>query len=181
MAKLQVYSDKTAPTPITDKGAIKDYLAQINIGFERWQTHENLGSDVSSEEILAAYDSEIAVLSKQNGYKTADVIDIYPTTPNLDTMLAKFDKEHWHDEDEVRFIIEGLGIFYIHPETGPVVAVTVTSGDLLVVPKDTKHWFHLDEERRVRAIRLFQDTSGWTPQYTETDTAVAYPLHQLVA
>ncbi len=178
MATLQVYNE-TAPTRITEQDAIKDYLAQINIGFERWETDESLGSDASSEDVLAAYSAEITALSEQNNYQTADVIDIYPTTPNLDAMLAKFDKEHWHDEDEVRFIIEGLGIFHIHPEKGPVVAITVTAGDLIVVPKDTKHWFHLGENRRIRAIRLFQNTSGWAPRYTETDTAVAYPIHQL--
>ena len=180
MATLQVYNEAT-PTPITDQDAVKAYLAQLNIGFERWPLHESLGNDASNEDILAAYDGEITSLSQQNGYTTADVINIYPTTPNLDAMLAKFDKEHWHDEDEVRFILEGVGIFHIHPETGPVVAITVTGGDLLVVPKDTKHWFHLDQARRVCAIRLFQDTSGWTPHYTETDTAVDYPLEQLLA
>ncbi|MBE9066755.1 cupin domain-containing protein, partial [Leptolyngbya cf. ectocarpi LEGE 11479] len=174
MAKLQVY-DGATPTCITDQSAVKDYLAKINIGFERWPTHADLGSGTSSDDILAAYDSEVALLSKQNGYTTADVINIEATMPNLDAMLAKFDKEHWHDEDEVRFILDGLGIFHINPPDRPVVAVTVTAGDLLVVPKGTKHWFHLGSERRVCAIRLFQDTRGWAPHYTPTDTAVSYP------
>ena len=43
------------------------------------------------------------------------MIDVRPETPNLDVMLAKFNREHWHDEDEVRFIIEGRGLFHIHP------------------------------------------------------------------
>ena len=30
-------------------------------------------------------------------------------------MLAKFSIEHRHDEDEVRFIVEGRGLFHIHP------------------------------------------------------------------
>ena len=30
-------------------------------------------------------------------------------------MLDKFSSEHWHDEDEVRFIVEGRGLFHIHP------------------------------------------------------------------
>ena len=30
-------------------------------------------------------------------------------------MLNRFNSEHWHDEDEVRFIIEGRGLFHIHP------------------------------------------------------------------
>jgi 1,2-dihydroxy-3-keto-5-methylthiopentene dioxygenase len=36
------------------------------------------------------------------------------------------------------------------------------------VPKGTHHWFDLCSDRRIRAIRLFQDQAGWTPHYTKT-------------
>ena len=48
-------------------------------------------------------------------------------TPNLDVMLAKFNKEHWHDEDEVRFIIEGRGLFHINAGDS-VFVLEVTGG-----------------------------------------------------
>jgi 1,2-dihydroxy-3-keto-5-methylthiopentene dioxygenase len=99
---------------------------------------------------------------------TADVIDVTAATPGLDAMLAKFSREHWHDEDEVRFIIQGRGIFHIHPRAGPVAAIEVESGDLIRVPRGTWHWFDLCADRRIRAIRLFQDPTGWTPRYTES-------------
>ena len=83
-------------------------------------------------------------------------------------MLAKFDREHWHDEDEVRFIISGGGVFHIHSKTGEVVAIEVSAGDLIRVPRGTLHWFNLCADRRIRAIRLFQDKSGWTPHYTDS-------------
>ena len=44
-------------------------------------------------------------------------------------------------------------------------AIEVGAGDLISVPRDTKHWFDLCDDRRIRAIRLFQDMSGWTPYY----------------
>jgi 1,2-dihydroxy-3-keto-5-methylthiopentene dioxygenase len=99
---------------------------------------------------------------------TADVIDVTSATPNLDAMLNKFNSEHWHDEDEVRFIVEGRGLFHIHPKTGPVFSIEVEAGDLIRVPKGTLHWFDLCGDRRIRAIRLFQDMSGWTPHYTQS-------------
>ena len=71
---------------------------------------------------------EIDRLKALGGYVTADVIDVKPETPNLDAMLAKFRREHWHDEDEVRFILEGSGIFFIHPRTRPVFAIEVAAG-----------------------------------------------------
>jgi 1,2-dihydroxy-3-keto-5-methylthiopentene dioxygenase len=49
-----------------------------------------------------------------------------------------------------------------------VVSITVEAGDLICVPRGTLHWFDLCQERRIRAIRLFQDSSGWTPHYTES-------------
>ena len=89
-----------------------------------------------------------------------------PGTPGLEPMLARFNREHWHDEDEVRFIIRGRGLFHIHPRIGSVVAVEVEGGDLIRVPRGTWHWFDLCAEREIRAIRLFQNASGWTPHYT---------------
>ena len=103
---------------------------------------------------------EIDALKARGGYVTADVIDVKPDTPNLDMMLAKFSREHWHDEDEVRFIIEGRGLFHVHPEQGDVFAIEVEAGDLIRVPRGTHHWFDLCADRRIRAIRLFQDTLG---------------------
>jgi 1,2-dihydroxy-3-keto-5-methylthiopentene dioxygenase len=83
-------------------------------------------------------------------------------------MLARFNREHWHDEDEVRFIIQGRGIFHVHPKNAPVVAIEVGAGDLIRVPRGTWHWFDLCGDRQIRAIRLFQDKAGWTPQYTDS-------------
>ena len=36
------------------------------------------------------------------------------------------------------------------------------------VPRGTLHWFDLCGDRCIRAIRLFQDISGWTPHYTSS-------------
>jgi 1,2-dihydroxy-3-keto-5-methylthiopentene dioxygenase len=98
---------------------------------------------------------------------------VKPETPNLDAMLARFDKEHTHAEDEVRFILAGRGIFFLHLD-GKVVSVEVGPGDMLRVPRGTTHWFTLCQERRIRAIRWFQQTSGWTPEYTGSGVDAGY-------
>jgi 1,2-dihydroxy-3-keto-5-methylthiopentene dioxygenase len=147
---------------------VRDYLRGIGITYERWEPSHELPAGASAAEVLAAYAPEIDRLKADGGYVTADVIDVSPATPGLDAMLNRFNSEHWHDEDEVRFIIEGRGLFHIHPREGKVVSITVEAGDLLRVPRGTWHWFDLCQEKRIRAIRLFQDTSGWTPHYTES-------------
>jgi 1,2-dihydroxy-3-keto-5-methylthiopentene dioxygenase len=151
---------------IREQSAVREYLAGIDIEYERWETTGELAEDASAEQVLSAYGTQIEELKRRGGYATADVIDVNPDTPGLDTMLAKFNIEHQHDEDEVRYIIAGSGLFHIHPPQGPVVAIEVEAGDLIRVPRGTLHWFDLCGDRRIRAIRLFQDKSGWTPHYT---------------
>ena len=153
---------------------VRDYLATIGIEYERWPSDGKLPPDASGEDILNAYGEQIEQLKARGGYVTADVIDVNPETPNLSAMLAKFSIEHWHDEDEVRYIVAGRGLFHIHPKSGPVVAIEVEAGDLIRVPRGTLHWFDLCGDKKIRAIRLFQDTSGWTPHYTHSKVDKGY-------
>src|SRR5262252_5446697 len=171
MATVTIPDEKKTLTQVAE---VRDYLAGIGITYERWEPSHELPAGASAVEVLAAYAPEIDRLKAEGGYVTADVIDVSPATPGLDAMLNRFNSEHWHDEDEVRFIIEGRGIFHIHPREGKVVSITVEAGDLLRVPHGTWHWFDLCEERRIRAIRLFQDMSGWTPHYTQSGVDRGY-------
>jgi len=155
---------------ITDKAEIAEYLATCGIDYEYWPGPPSVAEDASAEAVLNAYATKIEELKERGGYVTADVIDVNSQTPGLEQMLAKFNREHWHSEDEVRFIVGGRGLFHIHPKGGPVVSIEVETGDLIRVPHKTLHWFDLCNDRRIRAIRLFQDTAGWTPHYTESGT-----------
>ena len=165
MASIRIPSEAAT---LTDRGAVSAFLGKYGIDYERWRPDHAVAADATADEVLAAYSGEIEALKTRGGYATADVIDVKPETPNLDVMLAKFNREHWHDEDEVRFIIEGRGLFHVHIPGEPVFAIEVEAGDLIRVPRGTHHWFDLCSERRIRAIRLFQDTSGWTPHYTDS-------------
>jgi 1,2-dihydroxy-3-keto-5-methylthiopentene dioxygenase len=151
---------------LREQDDVRDYLAGIGIDYERWEAAADLASDATAEQVLTEYSQQIEELKRRGGYVTADVIDVHPNTPGLDAMLSKFNIEHRHDEDEVRYIIAGRGLFHIHPQQGPVVAIEVEAGDLIRVPRGTLHWFDLCGDRRIRAIRLFQDKSGWTPHYS---------------
>lgn len=154
---------------IEGEGPVREFLHSQGVDYERTSASHPVAPGASAEELLAAYKDKIDELKARGGYVTADVIDVFPHTPNLDVMLNKFNSEHWHDEDEVRFIVEGRGLFHIHPKDGgPVFAIEVEAGDLIRVPRGTHHWFDLCSDRRIRAIRLFQDMSGWTPHYTNS-------------
>jgi 1,2-dihydroxy-3-keto-5-methylthiopentene dioxygenase len=165
MATLKVHDDGRT---LTGEQEVRDFLAVRGIDYERWPTAHAVEAGAPAEAVLRAYADEIERLKRKGGYVTADVIDVTAATPGLEGMLARFSREHWHDEDEVRFIVEGRGLFHIHPPPGPVFALEVEQGDLIRVPRGTWHWFDLCGERRIRAIRLFQDVAGWTPHYTES-------------
>jgi 1,2-dihydroxy-3-keto-5-methylthiopentene dioxygenase len=164
MAAIKIPAENRTLTKPDDVTA---FLAARGIEYERWTPSRELPADATSDAVLDAYAQQIDALKARGGYVTADVIDVKSDTPNLDTMLAKFNREHWHDEDEVRFILEGRGLFHIHADDG-VFVLEVTTGDLIRVPRGTHHWFDLCAEKRIRAIRLFQDQSGWTPHYTDS-------------
>ena len=153
---------------IADDRGIGDFLATYGIDFERVPPRDGAPADAPADVILSAYADTIDALKARGGYVTADVIDVTPDTPGLDAMLARFNAEHWHDEDEVRYIVAGRGVFHIHPLNAAVFAIEVEAGDLIRVPRGTHHWFDLCADRRIRAIRLFQETSGWTPHYTQS-------------
>lgn len=150
---------------IDEPRAIVAFLEPFGIHYERWPVNEHMAPDASAEEILASYASEIERLKRAGGYVTADVIAVTPDTAGLEALLDRFNKEHYHSEDEVRFIIQGAGLFHIHPEAHPVFALQLEAGDLISVPAGMRHWFDLCADRSLRAIRLFQDPAGWTPHY----------------
>jgi len=164
MAVIKIPADNVT---LTDAQDVTTFLAVRGIEYERWTPSRDVGEGAPAQEILDAYSAQIETLKRRGGYVTADVIDVNPETPNLDAMLAKFNKEHWHDEDEVRFIIEGRGLFHINAGDS-VFVLEVGRGDLIRVPRGTHHWFDLCAEKRIRAIRLFQNASGWTPHYTDS-------------
>lgn len=171
MASIFIQSENRK---ITDPQEIVAFLKPYGIWYEQWNVGERVSPDATSEEILAAYKPEIDRLKAQGGYVTADVINVTPETPNLQALLDKFNKEHTHSEDEVRFIVKGRGVFHVNPVTAPVFGIEVEGGDLINVPAGTQHWFDLCTDRTIRAIRLFLDPSGWTPSYMEKSAHVDY-------
>src|ERR1700722_20363328 len=168
MALLRIPDEQRSLNEVSE---ITQYLSGLGIDYERWEPRETLPAGASAEDVLAAYAPKIEELKARGGYVTADVIGVNPKRPGRDAMLNRFNCEHWHDEDEVRFILAGRGVFHVHPKAGPVVAIEVGAGDLIRVPLGTQHWFDLCPGRTIRAINLFHGPAGWTPHYTGSSTA----------
>jgi 1,2-dihydroxy-3-keto-5-methylthiopentene dioxygenase len=116
----------------------------------------------------AARTNAIEKIKREHGYVDQDFVALLPDTPNLDAICAKFDKEHYHTEDEVRFVVEGEGIFDVRDNGDRWIRIEVKEGDILLIPKNTHHRFMLTDGKRIRCMRLFANHEGWAPLYRET-------------
>jgi 1,2-dihydroxy-3-keto-5-methylthiopentene dioxygenase len=115
----------------------------------------------------AWYRSTVDMLKSDRGYIEEDIVELGPSTPNLEAICAKFVDEHHHDEDEVRFVLAGEGIFDIRSDEDQWMRIVVQPGDLIVVPAGRHHRFLLTESKHIKCVRLFRNASGWVPHYRQ--------------
>lgn len=117
------------------------------------------------------YQADLDRIKKEWKYSAQDIVELQPATPNLETICAKFDKEHIHTDDEVRFVLEGEGYFDIRSKDDRWMHVLVEKGDFILVPADRNHLFYLTDKKQIRCVRLFKDNPSWTPIYREPAAA----------
>lgn len=170
---------ETAHTVTDTPSEIRELLAEHGVRFEQWPTRD-LPEDAAAEDILAAYQPEIAKLKAENGFQTADVISLNPDHPEKAAFRQKFLDEHTHSEDEVRFFVRGQGLFYLH-FGDQVLAVLCQQNDLISVPNGTRHWFDMGPEPRFTCVRLFTNPEGWVANFTGEDIASRVPRYEALA
>lgn len=159
--------------------SIEHELSSLNIQIDLWTVGDNpqlydllkqpqLNEDEKNQ-VLTDLDRYFESLQQTAGYLSRDLIVLHPETPNLDVLLAKFERVHTHADNEVRYIIDGEGVFgFVRPDRSQV-ELTVEAEEYINVPAGTEHWFYLTPQRRIKAIRYFTGVEGWDPQYTGTE------------
>jgi 1,2-dihydroxy-3-keto-5-methylthiopentene dioxygenase len=168
---------ETREEQIHSQEEVASFLESQEVIYENWDitklpeslVEKYLLSDEEKAEILNVFAEEIADISKRRGYKAQDVISLSENTPNLEVMLTNFKQEHHHTDDEVRFIVSGHGVFVIQGKDGEFFEVHLNPGDLISVPENTRHYFTLEEDRKVVAVRIFVTTEGWVPIYEQDE------------
>lgn len=161
----------------SDLSFIQARLNKLGITLKRWPAPEDSRAralldqqalnDTEKEELLKSVDNRFEELKRDKGYATRDMIVIHEAIPGLPDMLAKFDKIHLHTDDEVRYILAGKGYFgFVEPD-GNQFLLEVSAGDYINVPANAEHWFEMKDSQRIKAVRYFIDTKGWTPVYTQ--------------
>jgi 1,2-dihydroxy-3-keto-5-methylthiopentene dioxygenase len=122
-----------------------------------------LSWNVPSDE--AARAALIDSVKREHGYVDEDFVELKPEMENLEAICAKFDKEHYHTEDEVRMVVAGDGIFDVRDEGDAWIRIEVTEGDMIVIPARKYHRFMLTDRKHIRCMRLFANHEGWSPLY----------------
>lgn len=153
---------------------IASRLREIGVAFERWEASRPLAASATQEEVLAAYRTQVDRLNAEYGFTTVDVVSLRPDHPDRAAMRGKFLNEHTHDDFEVRFFVEGKGIFYLHA-SDKVHAILCERGDLISVPDGTRHWFDMGTAPDFKCIRFFTKPEGWVGNFTGSDIAQRFP------
>jgi 1,2-dihydroxy-3-keto-5-methylthiopentene dioxygenase len=176
VTELNIYPENEPGQPrrLTRFDEIRRELDAIGVRFERWDASKPLAPGAPQEEILQTYGDDVDRLKQENGFRTADVVSLAPDHPQRAALRAKFLDEHTHSEDEVRFFVDGQGLFYIH-KAGKVYGVLCTKGDLIGVPDGTPHWFDMGPAPCFTCIRLFTNPEGWVANFTGSDIASRFP------
>jgi 1,2-dihydroxy-3-keto-5-methylthiopentene dioxygenase len=161
---------------------IRRELASLHIELSHWPIEKTpmVGAllkadtltDLQKEELLRALDDRFNEQKEKFGYQTRDLVVLHAQIPKLDELLKIFDKCHTHDDDEVRYIVDGSGIFGFCLPNGKQAVLKVEREEYIRVPKNTEHWFILDESKRIKAVRYFTSKEGWVARYTGTGVRI---------
>lgn len=177
MSELRIFEENHPQAPLaihSDPETIARELAAIGVRFEQWEARVPLAEDADQEAVLAAYRDDVERLNREYGFQSVDVVSLRPDHPQKDELRAKFLSEHTHGDFEVRFFVDGQGLFYLHA-ADKVYAMLCTQGDLISVPAGVPHWFDMGERPSFKCIRFFTTPEGWVGHFTGSGVDQAFP------
>ena len=175
MSRLAIYDEQGSLLgDVITEHTIGDKLHPLGVRFEQWEVKRPLDKNAQMEEVVAAYGDQVSRLTGEYGFESMDVVSMLPDNPKREELRAKFLDEHIHSDFEVRFFVEGRGLFYLHV-ADKVYLVLCEQGDLIVVPANIAHWFDMGREPDFKCIRLFLIPDGWVAQSTGSNIAQRFP------
>lgn len=145
---------KTPNEPVDIKS-----LEKIGVTFEK----------LNPDETNYKEDPKLLEYCKEREFSFSDILTVSQEgLKNYEKTLKCFYKEHFHPDDESRYVIEGCGYFDVRNEKDEWVRILVEKGDLFTLPAGMYHRFALDESHHfLKSVRMFVADPIWTPLYRE--------------
>lgn len=105
-------------------------------------------------------------IAKERNYKNRDEVklnvDSFGSFDAFNNKMKQFYKEHYHEDEEIRYIVEGEGYFDVRDKQDRWIRAKLAPHDLLILPAGIFHRFTLtSSEKYVHAVRLFKDEPKW--------------------
>ena len=109
---------------------------------------------------------DLDLLAQKRNYKNRDVVNLslstFPDLEAFNNKMKQFYKEHYHEDEEIRYILDGEGYFDVRNENDKWIRTKLVKNDLLILPAGIYHRFTLtNDSKYVKAVRLFKDEPKW--------------------
>lgn len=155
MVKLYFHDNLDTPDDFTDAHdsgipVSLDHLATIGVFYKQIDNMDDLNA-----------------IAKERNYRNRDVVKLNLEKFNNDevaynNLMKKFYTEHFHEDEEIRYIVNGEGYFDVRDNDEKWIRAKLDKFDLLILPAGIYHRFTLTSEKKdVEAIRLFKDEPKW--------------------
>ncbi|TEB37850.1 Fe-ARD 2 [Coprinellus micaceus] len=113
---------------------------------------------------LEGHEKVIDEIAKERDYPNRDVINISKEGLGkmYDEKMVYFFQEHMHEDEEIRYILDGTGYYDIRETPSDTwIRFQIEAEDLVIIPVGIYHRFTLDEGDYIKSIRLFRADPKW--------------------
>jgi 1,2-dihydroxy-3-keto-5-methylthiopentene dioxygenase len=90
--------------------------------------------------------ADVDVIAKERQYKNRDEITVSPEKMGAvyEEKVKMFFNEHLHEDEEIRYILDGEGFFDVRSQGDEWVRIRLEKDDLIILPAGIYHRFTTD-------------------------------------
>jgi 1,2-dihydroxy-3-keto-5-methylthiopentene dioxygenase len=184
MAVMQVISDNgdSVSPLISDQAEIARVLSKTRVRFENQPILDDIANGVDGQ-LLSAEDVRIAHVAPKGPNWSAEFTEVKTNTNDRkdielqEASRNKFLGEHYHEEDESWFFLEGCATFVLRGNADKMYALACGPGDFICLPAGIRHRFDMGKSPNFRAVRFFLTDPGFVGTFT--DEVIPTYLHIL--